>query len=153
MTTSEEIIIATGWTKVNATTYTKLVSVNETSTFTIKDKVGNSTAVSYTVSNIDKENPTITLNGSNPQTVLKGTTYTEANAACTDNVSCIVSLSGTVDTNVSGECTITYTAKDPAGNTIQTTRTVSVVSGSNPIITLVGANPQTITEGDPYVEL
>ena len=35
----------------------------------------------------------------------------------------------------------------------QVTRTVNVVAGNSPVITLTGTNPQTITVNDPYTEL
>ena len=36
---------------------------------------------------------------------------------------------------------------------VQVTRTVDVVDTTIPVITLTGANPQTIEAGSPYVEL
>ncbi|PID99033.1 hypothetical protein CSA80_02865 [Candidatus Saccharibacteria bacterium] len=127
MTTSEAITTPAGWTQVTATTYTKTVTQNIADNFTITDPAGNATAVSYTVGNIDKQDPVITLNGSNPQTVPQGSPYNEANATCTDNTSCSVTISGSVDTNTTGNYTVTYTATDPAGNSTAITRTVQVL--------------------------
>ena len=49
---------------------------------------------------------------------------------------------------------VTYDVTDSSGNpAVQVTRTVDVVDTTVPVITLVGANPQTIEAGSPYVEL
>lgn len=119
-----------------------MVTQNITDNFNIVDPAGNSTAVSYTIANIDKQDPTITLNGTNPTDTYIGDAFTDPSAVCTDNDSCTVTQTGTVDTNTLGTYTITYTATDPAGNNISITRTVNVISGSVPSITLIGSNPQ-----------
>ena len=49
---------------------------------------------------------------------------------------------------------MTYDVTDANGNAaVQVTRTVDVVDTTAPVITLVGADPQTIEVGSPYVEL
>jgi hypothetical protein len=49
---------------------------------------------------------------------------------------------------------VTYDVTDSSGNdAIQVTRTVDVVDTTIPVITLTGADPQTIEVGSPYVEL
>ncbi len=59
-----------------------------------------------------------------------------------------------VDTSIVGTYTVTYDVTDSQGNAAaQVSRTVDVVDTSAPVITLTGANPQTIEVGDPYVEL
>ncbi len=126
MTTSENIQTPAGWTKVNDTTYTKVIDQNQTLNFVIKDPLGNQTSVSHTVDNIDKQNPVITLTGDDPIIVPVGQSFTDPGATCTDNNSCDVTVSGTVDTNAIGDYIITYMATDPAGNTATVTRTVQV---------------------------
>ena len=103
--------------------------------------------------------PVITLNGANPMTIIQGNTYTEPGATAVDDVDGTVSIttSGSVDTSTIGTYTITYSAEDSAGNTVSETRTVNVVRESipdetPPVITLKGANPMTIIQGNTYAE-
>ncbi len=106
--------------------------------------------------------PIIILTGANPQTITQGQAYTELGATASDNVdgnltSSIVIDSSAVNTAVVGTYSVTYNVSDSAGNAAtQVSRTVNVVSAPDttaPIITLTGANPQTITQGQAYTEL
>jgi hypothetical protein len=105
----------------------------------------------------DTTAPTITLLGSNPQTVLVGQAYTELGATVSDNYDS--SLSATidasmVDTNTLGSYSVTYNVTDSNSNVAtQVTRTVNVVDQDAPVITLLGANPQNIEVGQSYTEL
>jgi len=89
---------------------------------------------------IDTIKPVITLNNAsqNPQVVIKGTTYNELGASVTDNIgidtnleganSDGIKITGTVDVNTAGTYTITYTARDLAGNDADSVfRTIQVV--------------------------
>ena len=103
--------------------------------------------------------PVITLNAANPMTIIQGDAYTEPGATAVDNRdgSVSVTIIGGIDTNTVGTYTITYSAEDSARNSNSETRTVNVVLESTsdetpPVITLNGANPMTITEGDTYTE-
>lgn len=102
----------------------------------------------------DTTAPVITVSGNNPATVVLGATYTDAGASCTDNLdaSCSVTPSGSVNTSTVGTYTITYTATDAAGNTATATRTVEVVAGDAPVITLLGASSVTIEVGSSYTD-
>ena len=110
-----------------------------------------------TVNVVDTTIPVITLSGSNPQIVIKNYAYVEAGATCIDNYDASISgsiiISGSVNTSVIGSYTKTYTCTDNSSNTDVENRTVNVVTGNSPVITLTGANPQTIQYGSPYVEL
>ncbi len=77
----------------------------------------------------DTTAPVITIKGNNPETVIQGDTYTDAGATATDDIggTVAVTTTGSVDTSTVGTYTITYTAKDNAGNTATETRTVNVV--------------------------
>lgn len=93
----------------------------------------------------DVQSPVITLNGSNPLTVVQGNPYNEPGATVTDNVgAAAVQTSGTVNTNTVGSYTVTYDVTDNAGNLACTvTRTVNVVAAPDntpPVVTLVGAD-------------
>ena len=53
-----------------------------------------------------------------------------------------------------GSYIVTYDVTDAEGNAaVQVTRTVNVVDTTAPVITLIGANPQTIEVGSAYTEL
>ena len=79
----------------------------------------------------DTIKPVITLIGANPQLVANGGVYTDLKATVTDNVDASreITGTGTVNTAVAGDYTITYNASDAAGNAaIQVTRTVRVAA-------------------------
>jgi uncharacterized protein (TIGR02145 family) len=102
----------------------------------------------------DTQPPVFTLLGANPIAVNQGDTYSDPGATATDNVdgnltSSIV-VSGTVDTNNPGTYIVTYSVTDSAGNTSTVTRTVIVLDTQPPIITILGANPISVNQGDTY---
>src|SRR3990172_2332587 len=112
----------------------------------------------------DTTRPVITLVGANPQTVEVGRAYVELGATATDNVDgdlsdAIVIDASAVDTGSPGSYSVTYNVSDSSGNdAVQKVRTVQVVEvpvpdTTRPVITLVGANPQTVEVGRAYVEL
>lgn len=74
--------------------------------------------------------PVITVLGSNPATVVVGSTYTDAGATVTDDSDNNVTVStiGTVDTNTIGTYTLAYISTNDSNNTATATRTVNVVS-------------------------
>jgi len=78
----------------------------------------------------DTTAPVITVTGGTTQTISLQGTYTEQNATATDDVDGAVTptISGTVNVNLTGVYTITYTATDKAGNVGTATRTVTVVN-------------------------
>ena len=86
--------------------------------------------------------PVITILGDNPATVELGGTYSDAGA--TSDGGETVSSSGSVDPNIIGTYTITYSATDAAGNTSTASRTVNVVDTTAPVITITGDNPATV---------
>jgi len=98
----------------------------------------NTTAeVNQTTPEADTLAPTITLKGDNPLTIAQGATFSDPGATATDNVdgSVSVSVSGSVDTATIGSYTLTYTAKDSAGNEARATRTVEVKDLTPPTFT------------------
>src|SRR5690606_15970186 len=79
----------------------------------------------------DLEGPVITLNGTPEVTIQAGSSYTDAGATALDAVDGPVTpaVDNAVDANVIGTYTVTYTAKDRAGNAAQpATRTVHVAA-------------------------
>ena len=128
---------------------------------TVKGSLGGtSTATLYlTVESIvvpDTTAPVITLTGASPQTIEVFSSYNELGATALDDVDGTVSVSinsAQVDTNALGTYTVYYAASDNSGNTATATRIVQVVDTTSPVITLIGANPQSILLGENYVEL
>lgn len=96
--------------------------------------------------------PTITLIGSNPLSITKGSTFTDPGATALDaqdgNLTASIVATGTVDTNVVGTYTRTYTVTDSGGLSASTTRTINVTSGgptnNPPTITVLGDNPMIV---------
>ncbi|CAM1365667.1 exported hypothetical protein [Tenacibaculum sediminilitoris] len=131
--------------------------VDAVGTYTIyynaTDAYGNTAAqVTRTVNVVDTTAPVITLNGANPQTIELGAGYLELGATTDDGSDVVINTSEFVD--AVGTYTIYYNATDAYGNTAdQVTRTVNVVDTTAPVITLNGANPQTIELGAGYLEL
>ena len=82
----------------------------------------------------DTTPPVITLSGSSPQTVYRGTAFTDLGATVTDDFDATRTItgSGTVDTTTVGSYTLTYSAQDEVGNVATPgTRTVQVVLDPN----------------------
>jgi hypothetical protein len=116
------------------------VDANTPGTYTITynatDPSGNAAVpVTRTVNVVDTLAPVITLNGPNPMTVECHTSFTDpgatANDACGGPVP--VTASGSVNVNVPGSYTITYSATDGA-HPATATRTVNVVDTTAPVI-------------------
>jgi len=132
-------------------------------TYNVSDAAGNAaTEVTRTVNVIaapDTDPPVITLLGANPQELFLGGTYVELGAMANDVVDGDISANividaSAVDMNTVGSYPVTYNVADAAGNdATEVVRTVDVLDGTPPVITLDGDNPQNILLGDPYVEL
>jgi formylglycine-generating enzyme len=86
--------------------------------------------LTYEILPYDTTPPVITLNGANPQTVYRGTAFTDPGATVTDDFDATRTItgSGTVHTTTVGSYTLTYSAQDEVGNVATpVTRTVEVV--------------------------
>lgn len=115
-----------------------------TITWTATDTAGNSASCTQTVTVNDATAPVITVNGANPMTVECHTSFTDPGATASDacDTSVPVTASGSVNTNVPGTYTITYTASDDSGNAATPkTRTVIVVDTGLPVITVNSLTP------------
>ena len=125
-----------------------------TVTYTATDEFGNTASLTRTVNVLDIIKPNITLIGSNPLTIQLNQTYIEPGATVTDNYDQNISavITGNVNTSLPGTYTRTYTATDNSGNSESITRTIIVQNNIDPIITISGLNPITLSVGIPYVD-
>ncbi|MBI1936984.1 MAG: DUF5011 domain-containing protein [Ignavibacteriales bacterium] len=94
------------------------------------DNAGNSATQTFTVTVVDNETPVITLNGASPVEVVRFGQYNEEGVTVSDNCSTNLSevISGSVNVNLPGVYTITYSTQDASGNTASVTRTVKVIN-------------------------
>ena len=134
-------------------------SINFDSNNNVEDLNGNSFGgANIPFYNVDLIVPVITLIGDNPQIIEVNGNYTELGATAFDNLFGPISNdininSSTVNTSVVGSYFVTYNVSDAYGNETTATRTVSVVDTTIPVITLIGANPQTVQLNTNYTEL
>lgn len=91
------------------------------------------TILSFTILELDREPPIITVIGANPLTVFTGVTYTDPGASATDNrdddatISDAIIIDDTaVDTSMAGTYMVTYTVTDSSDNSANASRTVIV---------------------------
>lgn len=93
------------------------------------------TALFTTGCNNDEDTtaPVITLNGSAQVEIELQEVYNEPGATAVDDEdgTVAVSISGTVNNNLKGDYTITYTATDESGNVATAERTVTVVNSAD----------------------
>ncbi|HEV7763717.1 MAG TPA: DUF5011 domain-containing protein, partial [Thermoanaerobaculia bacterium] len=126
-----------------------------TVTYNATDPSGNvGTAVTRTVHVVDTTKPVIALTGANLITLECHTTFTDPGATALDACAGAVTVNatGTVNPNVPGTYTITYSATDSSGNTQSLTRTVDVVDTIRPSIVVTGANPLTLECHSSYAD-
>ena len=127
-------------------------------TYNVVDSSGNpAETVTRTVQVYDDVPPEITVLGTNPVTVTQGMPYVDAGASALDSyegdISALVVTTNQVDADTVGTYKVTYTVSDTSGNeATPKIRTVFVGDQQNPVIHLIGANPQRVELGDTYVE-
>jgi hypothetical protein len=105
-----------------------------TVTFSAADNANNSGSAQATVTVADQTPPVITLNGDSMLTLNLSELYIEQYASAFDNVDGVLTtdVAGTVDINLDGTYTLTYSVTDAAGNAaISITRQVIVGSGGS----------------------
>ncbi len=99
--------------------------------------------------------PYITLNGSATVDHEQATSYVDAGATATDVIdgSVTVIMTGSVDSNVAGAYTLSYSATDSEGNVSRAlTRTVTVADTTAPVITLAGDAAVEVELGSTYTD-
>jgi Bacterial surface protein, Ig-like domain len=134
--------------------------------FTSSSNPANSGPNSTSNSNGSSYAPTLTLLGNNPLTITVGQAYQEPGYSAVDPNDGLITnkviVTGTPNTNVIGEYTITYTVTDSSGLTATQTRIVNVVSATSPtspsspsnipIITLIGSSVMNLTVGATFTD-
>ena len=129
-----------------------------TVTYNVSDAASNAaTEVTRTVNVADNTAPVLTMNGSNPETVECGNSYTDAGATandvCDGDLTASIVTVNPVDTGVTGSYTITYNVSDSASNAAaQVTRTVDVVDTLAPTITRLGNATVSVECGNSYTD-
>ncbi len=116
-------------------------------TFFVRDANGCSDDVTVQVATeVDSEDPVVTLNGASDVDINLGDTYNDPGATATDNCAVFGAIvtSGTINNAVVGAYTLTYTAKDEFLNAGTITRTVNVLDLTPPVI-----SPVTIASNNP----
>ena len=101
--------------------------------------------------------PTITITGESTIIINKGEVYSDegATAVDSDGNQLTIITTGSVDINVAGTYSITYSAVDSNGLSSTKVRTVQVKDSANPdnpTITITGATPTTIIKGEAYID-
>lgn len=130
-----------------------------TLTYDVTDSQGNiATQVMRTVNVVDTIIPVISLTGSGTINHIRGYSYTDAGATAQDNydgdISGNIVFTGSVDTATLGSYTLRYNISDSSGNAAnEVTRTVNVVAGDTPVITLTGSGTLTLEVGSSYSDL
>ena len=128
--TSVEVVTAGAVDIATAGTYTL--------TYSATDSAGNeATTVTRAVTVADTIAPVIVLNGAANISHEQGMDYTDAGAVASDvaDGTVMVVTTGTVNTATAGTYTLTYNARDSAGNAaIAVTRTVTVSDTTAPVI-------------------
>ena len=129
---------------------TQLVSLplgSHTITLTVASSSGGSADDTVVIDVVDTVAPTITLLGSNPMTVECHTGFSDPGATasdgCAGDLTSAITVGGSVNANVVGTYTLTYSVSD-GSHTTTTTRTVNVVDTIAPTLTLLGSNPMTV---------
>jgi hypothetical protein len=99
-------------------------------------------------SDVDIIPPVITLMGDNPALINKGIPFSDPGANALDAISGIIivdTFGAEIDTSIVGTSTITYVARDGAGNTATSTRTVVVTDSGSLVVPPIVENPATTT--------
>jgi hypothetical protein len=135
--------VATTNTSASGSTFplgTNTVTVTVTSS-------GSSTNAIFTVIVQDTTPPVLALLGANPLTNYVNAPLIDPGATASDiyagNLTGVIIVSGTVDTNVVGNYTLTYTVNDGNGNSATTNRTVVIVTPP-PTLIIASAGNQSI---------
>jgi hypothetical protein len=98
-------------------------------TYSVTDSHSNTITLIRVINVIDTINPVLVLNDNAEITLTMGATYIEYGAIASDNSLEVltVTISGTVDSTIVGDYTVSYAATDSTGNTHTISRLIHVV--------------------------
>lgn len=142
----------TGKVVINSTLDTSVVGVY-TVTYSITDAANNTDTRMRTIHVVDRQMPTITLNGSDSVVIDVNTSYTELGVTTSDNydLALNVTVTGNADTSALGEYTITYCVTDASGNgPVCVTRWLFVQDTVAPVIALIGNDNMVVEQCGQY---
>lgn len=130
-----------------------------TVTYNVTDSSGNQAVpVVREVTVTDTTAPIITLNGKSYEYLILGGTYIEKGAVAIDNydgdISSDISIASTVNPNILGLYTVTYTVSDSSGNSAVVVRDVDVrvPDVTAPVITLIGEELREVKVGAAFID-
>ena len=111
----------------------------------------------YRIDNIGANIPKISIIGANPVEAYVSSVYNDKGASALDladgSLTANIITVSTVDTSTEGTYTVTYNVSDSDGNAAsEVTRTVNVIAGVNPIITLTGDATVQVLLGSTYID-
>lgn len=126
-------------------------------TLTVRDAVPLTSTCTVDVTVVDHVKPIITLNGDPVVAFTERSipSYDDPWAVAADNcdMDVPVNRTGSVNVNLVGAYTLTYTASDDSGNAADPVqRVVQIVPDQPPVITLIGDNPLTQECGSAYID-
>jgi len=130
-----------------------------TVTYTVTDSDGNNPTISRSVI-VTTIPPVITLLGDNPLYINVGGTFTDPGVTATDDIdgdiTTSIRTSSNIDTSAVGSYAVTYSVTDSDSNTVAATRSVvvtaQVTDTAAPVITLNGANPIALELGAGFID-
>ena len=121
--------------------------------YTVKDNSGNTSKIERKINFEDKEEPIITLKGSDSVTIYLGNLYKEEGFTASDNcdgdITNKVISTGNVDINKTGTYTLTYEVVDSSGNKSTVYR--NVIVKNKPIYNGNGVIYLTFDDGPSYL--
>ncbi len=138
------------------------VNENEAGTYSLFYKATDSSLLDSDIVEVqvqvsDTTPPTLSLVGSSTINHEQGSLYTDQGASAFDSVdgdlSSIIQVSGSVNSNIAGTYTLTYSVSDSSGNAaIQSIRTVVVSDTTAPVITLVGSDTHQHEQSTVFID-
>ena len=132
---------------------TSQLDMSTSGTYTVyysaTDASGNTGTASRVVIVRDTIAPVLSLIGSNPYIVERGTTYNDPGATADTGETVAVNTSQ-LNMSIIGNYIVYYSATDAAGNTGTAYRTVTVRDTIAPVISLTGSSTYTVERGTTY---
>jgi len=106
---------------------------------------------------VTNNKPIITLTSENPITIYQNQSFVAPSISAIDDedgdITDQIIITGTVDTSLIGNYTINYNVTDSEGLAAdEVSLTVNIIADIPPALTLIGEDPLTVLQGQPYIE-